>query len=169
MAEWDMVDWDHHRYDPNRLQVKTQNARCLTLLPEVEDMLRQRLERVRQRGGDARGPIFLNADGGAWEADSFSQRFRRLRNRCVRLGVIEPEKKGEKLVLYSHRHTRGTEMLRDEGIDLPTVSKEMGHANITTTVNHYLHLSQQDVNDAVRRARQARQRREQAESDGTKG
>jgi integrase len=160
MAEWDMIDWEHHRFDPDRLKVKTRNARSLTLLPEVEDMLLQRLERFRQKGLDTRGPIFLNAGGRPWDAVTFSQRFRRLRDRCVRLGLIEAEKKGEKLVLYSHRHTRGTEMLRDEGLDVTIVSKEMGHKNITTTVNHYLHLARQDVTDAVRRARDARLRQD---------
>jgi integrase len=153
MAEWSMVDWEHHRLDFDRREVKTRNARTLTLLPEVEDMLRRRLERVRQQGGDGRGRIFLNADGGPWEPTSFSQRFRRLRDRCVRLGLMEVEKQGEKLVLYSHRHTRNVEMIRDEGLDLSMASKEMGHANITTTVRHYLHLTKQDVNDAVRKAR----------------
>jgi integrase len=156
-AEWLMVDFEHHRLDPDRLQVKTRNARSLTLLPEVEEMLRGRLERTHRAGGDTRGHIFLNADGSPWEPTSFSQRFRRLRDRCVRLGLMEPEKKGEKLVLYSHRHTRNVEMIRDEGLDISIASKEMGHANISTTVKHYLHLTKKDVNDAVRKAREKRQ------------
>ena len=63
------------------------------------------------------------------------------------------EKSGEKLVLYSTRHTRSVEMIRDEGIDLSIASKEMGHANVSTTVRHYLHLTDQDVTDAVRRGK----------------
>jgi hypothetical protein len=46
-------------------------------------------------------------------------------------------------------------MLRHEKVDLFTVSKEMGHTNITTTTKHYLHLTDQDVNDPVRKARAA--------------
>jgi integrase len=155
-VEWSMVEWENHRVNLDRRKVKTRRPRTLTLVEEVEDMLRRRLERLRQQGGTPSGRIFLNADGGEWEPNAFSQRFRRLRNRCVRLGLIEAEKNGEKLVLYSHRHTRGVEMIRDEGLDISIASKEMGHANITTTVRHYLHLTDQDVNDAVRRARQAR-------------
>jgi integrase len=147
-AEWSMIDWNNHRINLDRRKVKTRGARTLTLLPEVEVMLRRRLERVADGGGH----IFLNASGGHWDAVAFSQRFRRLRDRCVRLGLIEAEKAGEKLVLYNTRHTRAVEMIRDEGLDVSIASKEMGHTNITTTVRHYLHLTDQDVTDAVRRA-----------------
>jgi integrase len=152
-AEWTMIDWDGHRLNLDRRKVKTRSARSLTLLPEVEEMLQRRLERVQGQGGETRGRIFLNADGGAWDGSCFSQRFRRLRDRCVRLKLIEAEKSGEKLVLYSTRHSRAVEMIRDEGLDVSIASKEMGHANITTTVRHYLHLTDQDVNAAVRRAK----------------
>lgn len=147
MVTWDMVDWDGHciRLDPRR--VKTRRARTLTLLPEVEDMLHRRRERT---GGE--GVIFRHARGGEWDEVSISQRFRRLRTRCVRLGLIKEEKNGEKLVLYSTRHTRNVEMIRDQGIDIAVASKEMGHAHISTTVKHYLHLTDGDVTEAVRRA-----------------
>ena len=42
-------------------------------------------------------------------------------------------------------------------LDVTIASKEMGHASITTTVNHYLHLTDEDVTQAVRQARQAQQ------------
>jgi len=145
MVAWDMIEWDNHcvRLDPRR--VKTRRPRTLTLLPEVEEMLRE-----RQKKTGSEGVIFRDAHGGEWDDVSFSQRFRRLRARCVRLGLLEEEKNGEKLVLYSTRHTRNVEMIRDEGIDLSIASKEMGHANISTTVRHYLHLTDSDVTDAVR-------------------
>ncbi len=44
-------------------------------------------------------------------------------------------------------------MIRDEDIDLSIASKEMGHANVSTTVRHYLHLSDRDVTDAVRKGK----------------
>ena len=154
-AEWVMIDWEAHQLRLDRGKVKTRSARCLTLVPEVEQMLKARLERVRQAGGDTHGRIFLNAGGGAWDAVAFSQRFRRLRDRCVRLGHVVKEKSGEKLVLYSTRHTRNVEMIRDEGVDLSVASKEMGHANVSTTVRHYLHLSDRDVTDAVRKGKGA--------------
>src|SRR5207247_8165357 len=79
MAEWAMLDWDNHRIALDRRRVKTRNARSLTLLPEVEEMLKRRLGRIRRAGDSLRGRIFLNADGGPWDTVSFSQRFRRLR------------------------------------------------------------------------------------------
>jgi len=155
MVTWDMVDWDNHcvRLDPRR--VKKRRARTLTLLPEVEEMLRAR----QKTGGE--GLIFRDAHGGDWEDVSFSQRFRRLRSRCARLGLIKEEKNGEKLVLYSTRHTRNVEMIHDEGIDIAVASKEMGHAHITTTVKHYLHLTDGDVTDAVRRAGRRKGKKEE--------
>jgi integrase len=153
-ACWTMIDWNNHRINLDRRKVKTRKSRSLTMTPDVEELLRRRLEVVRQKGGDTSGRIFRNADGGEWEAVSFSQRFRRLRNRCVRLGLLQAEKAGEKLVLYSTRHTRNVEMIRDEGIDVSIASKEMGHANVSTTVRHYLHLSKQDVTDAVRKGKE---------------
>jgi len=147
MVDWDMIHWDLHKIVLDQRQVKTRNTRPLTMLPEVEAMLRKRQART---GG--KGRIFLNADGGSWDAVTFSQRFRRLRNRCVRLKLIEAEKAGEKLVLYSTRHTRITEMLR-EGVGLAAASKEAGHQNASTTHRHYSHLSDSDVSDAVLRSR----------------
>ncbi len=149
-VEWDMIDWDNHRIHLDLQQVKTRRARSITLLPEVEEMLRSRRERT-----GAKGVIFMNQLGEPWDAVSFSQRFRRLRNRCVRLGLIESEKNGEKLVLYSTRHTRNVEMIRDDEVDLAIASKEMGHANISTTVKHYLHLTDREVADAVRAKRKS--------------
>lgn len=149
-VEWDMVHWDIHRIVLDSRRVKTRNARTLTMLPEVEEMLRKRQART---GGQ--GCIFLNAGGGEWGGVSFSQRFRRLRNRCVRLGLIASEKTGEKLVLYSTRHTRITEMLR-EGVGLAAASKEAGHKNASTTDRHYSHLSDSDVAEAVLRSHRYR-------------
>lgn len=148
MIAWDMIDWAGHcvRLDPAR--VKTRRPRTLTLLPEVEEMLLARKARV---GGE--GNVFRDGHGGEWEGVSFSQRFRRLRARCARLGLVKEEKNGEKLVLYSTRHTRNVEMIRDEGIDVAIASKEMGHAHISTTVKHYLHLTDGDVTEAVRKRR----------------
>ena len=73
--------------------------------------------------------IFRDAHGGEWDDVSFSQRFRRLRTRCVRLNLIKEEKNGEKLVLYSTRHTRSVEMIRDEGIDVAIYPERWEHSH----------------------------------------
>ncbi len=155
-VEWPMVDWDNHRINLDRRKVKTRRSRTLSLVGEVEEMLKRRLERVRQQGGDVGGRIFLNGWGQELHENGFSRRFRRLRGRCVALGLIQPVRAGEKLVLYNTRHTRAVEMIRDEGIDLYTASREMGHASITTTVKHYIHLTDKDVTEKVRSARQVK-------------
>ena len=66
-------------------------------VPEhVRPMLR---ELIALRGG--RGHVFLNERGRAWTKDALAVRFRRLRERAG----IGPDERGEKLVLYSSRHT----------------------------------------------------------------
>ena len=54
MAEWTMIDWEGHQMRLDRGKVKTRNARCLSLVPEVEAMLKARLVRVRAAGGKCR-------------------------------------------------------------------------------------------------------------------
>ena len=85
---------------------------------------------------------------------SFSQRFRRLRDRCVELGEIRPEKNGEKLVLYSTRHTRITELFV-EGNEHHVVMAESGHLTPMTT-ERYKHLADSYITERVRQNAGAR-------------
>ena len=45
------------------------------------------------------------------------------------------------------RHTHATELIR-EGVQMAYVQKRLGHANIQTTLNTYVHLSDEDMKEA---------------------
>jgi integrase/recombinase XerD len=143
VLDWHMVDWDHHQIRIPADRTKTRQPRTITLLPEVEAMLRDRRART---GGS--GLIFPSQQGGVVSAGGLSGQWRKLVNKCVRLGLIEAEKLGERLVPYSARHTTCVRLL-NLGVNLKAVSLEMGHANVQTTSQHYAHLSSQDVTNTV--------------------
>lgn len=48
------------------------------------------------------------------------------------------------------RHTFCTRLLKN-GVDIATVSKLAGHANLNTTINHYINISKAEKKDAVDR------------------
>jgi site-specific recombinase XerD len=83
------------------------------------------------------------------KANSFAQRFRRLFQRCVKLGLIEEEKAGEKIVPYTTRHSRITELFI-EGNDHAVVMFDAGHV-VPATTERYKQLSASHVADAIRR------------------
>jgi site-specific recombinase XerD len=84
------------------------------------------------------------------KGNTFSQRFRRLFLRCVEQGLIEKEKGGERLVLYSSRHTRITELVV-QGLPMKVITDETGH-KIPTTTQRYTHLADEFITETVRRA-----------------
>ncbi len=146
--EWDEVDLAAHRIVPHPSKVKTRRRRVITLLPAVEEILRARRKQVCLHLGKAEGLVFPTMAGEEIEPVSFSQRFRRLRQRAADAGDIEAEKKGEKLVLYSTRHTRITEMFV-EGNEQHVVMAESGHV-VPMTTERYKHLADDYVTNRVR-------------------
>ena len=54
----------------------------------------------------------------------------------------------QKCGLHALRHSFGS-FLVSEGVDIATVSKLMGHRDITTTYNIYIHVLQQQQIDAI--------------------
>ncbi|MDR9900253.1 site-specific integrase [Aetokthonos hydrillicola Thurmond2011] len=53
--------------------------------------------------------------------------------------------------LHAHlfRHTHGTDLIR-QGWDISYVQKRLGHANIQTTINTYIHLNNDDLKSAYK-------------------
>lgn len=147
-VEWDEVDLANHRIVMVPRKIKTRRRRVVTLLPEVEAILEARRQAVIREKGQATGLVFPS---GEEEIDrvSFSQRFRRLRMRAVAAGDIRELVKGEKLVLYSTRHTRITEMFV-EGNEQHVVMAESGHV-VPATTERYKHLADDYVTSRVRR------------------
>jgi integrase len=81
----------------------------------------------------AKGHVFLNTDGNPWTRTALHSQMRRLRER-----VGLKAKAGENIVLYSNRHTYGTENVgKVSDIELAEL---MGHTD-TGTTRRYVHLN----------------------------
>jgi integrase/recombinase XerD len=88
--------------------------------------------------------VFLNARGKPYTKDCLVEKMSRLRERA---GITM--KGGERLVLYSARHTFGTETVGKIGdIELAEL---MGHSDLQMT-RHYTHLNAERLRDIQRRA-----------------
>jgi integrase len=151
---WPMVKWATHccviptpQHKTGRTQ-KEKKPRTIPMPTVIERLLRWR--QARSTGSPL---VFPAEDGGRWGKDVFSRKFRRLRDRA---GI--PEKGGEQLVLYSHRHTRLTEL----GLALPAaiLQQVAGHTTFAMT-QRYLHNGDHQIADAVRIADDELRRRRQ--------
>lgn len=78
-----------------------------------------------------------------------SQRAPRMHRDAVRRWL---EQTGEGLGFHIHphmlRHTFCTRLIKN-GVEISTVSKLAGHANLNTTMKHYIHISKQEKQNAV--------------------
>jgi integrase len=162
--QWDFIQWDKNRIVYPADMVKNRRRREVTMIDRVKDVLLARRERIEQKGGKAAGRVFPAVGKDArgkraavaadrdQKANSLSQRFRRLVNLCVALGLIEKEKAGERIVCYLTRHTRITELFV-EGLDHAVVMHDAGHV-IPTTTERYKHLAGSHVAEQIRRREQ---------------
>jgi integrase len=64
-------------------------------------------------------------------------------------GLFRSLKKKTSIDAYSHllRHTHATDLIRS-GMDMAYVQKRLGHSSIQTTVNTYVHLTNDDMKEA---------------------
>jgi len=147
-VEWDEVDFAAHRIVMIPRKIKTRRRRVITLLPAVEEILLKRQLACIAEHSKAQGLVFPAMSGEEWNRVSFSQRFRRLRGRAARAGDLQEVKKGEKLVLYSTRHTRITELFV-QGNEQHVVMAESGHV-VPSTTERYKHLADDYITNRVR-------------------
>lgn len=161
------LKWAYIRFEKHQIVfppevIKTKSRRAVTMLDTVEEVLKERKRRLEARRLKPKGYVFPGAGKDEQgkrvaaagdqektiEANSFSQRFRRLCDRCVELGLIEEEKGGERLVLYSSRHTRITELVASN-IPMKAVMDEAGH-KVPATTNRYTHLADEYQTGIIR-------------------
>jgi integrase len=110
----------------------------------LPDTLAKLLRWLARISNDPRDHVFLNSDGKPWTRTALHSQVRRLRER-VGLTV----KAGENVVLYSTRHTFGTETVgKVSDIELAEL---MGHTDIGTT-RRYIHLNFERLRHIQRRA-----------------
>lgn len=91
--------------------------------------------------------VFLNARGGPYTKDCLCRKMRRV---CDRAGITV--KAGERLVLYSNRHTFATES--SGRITDMELAELLGHTD-TRTTRRYVHFNIPRLRDIQRRARKS--------------
>jgi integrase len=158
--KWEHVKFDQHLIVLPGTSSKNRRRREVTITEQVEKVLRARQQRMEKWGVGTKGRYVFPLPGlveGVRTAgvgdrpqgkSKFAQRFRRLVERCVAKSLIEKEVNGERIVPYTTRHTRCTEMF-SLGHDHATVQHDMGHTNPRTT-ERYKHLAGSDVARKIR-------------------
>lgn len=162
LLRWEHIRWSSFQIVIELTAVKTRKRREVTLLDAVIERLQKRRKRLRERGKKCGESEFvfcrpgLDKDGvktaGLGDepvtSNSFSQRFRRVFLICVKKGLIEKEKNGERIVCYSTRHSRISELVR-EGHQQSVIMEEAGHKTPAVTLR-YIHLTSKEVVDRIR-------------------
>jgi site-specific recombinase XerD len=125
------------------LHGKGDKARVVGLDAGAWGVLQRWLDQRSSLGISARRPVFCTLGGSPVQASY-------VRNLLPRLA----KKAGVEKRVHPHglRHTHASE-LRQEGVDLGIIGKQLGHASIATTARYIDHLCPQAVVDAM----QARQ------------
>jgi integrase len=142
---WSQVDFDNHilviRKHKSRRTAKVKKPRIIHLPPATEKMLRWRLRACGQSEH-----VFLNGDDLPWSYNALRCRMRRLR---VKAG-IGPDENGEEVVLYTARHTFGTQAAA-AGVSDRRLADLMGHTDPKMT-QKYIHLANPDLRRAAMEA-----------------
>ena len=149
--QWEKVDFEHSRVKIDKSLVisksmgtylgntKTSDIRYLNLPRETMDLLRQHRRdqlRLQLANGDRwrhSGFVFTTDDGGNMSPDSITGWLDAFSARHS-LPHINP---------HAFRHTVASVLLAN-GTDVVTVSKQLGHASVSTTENFYSHIIEEN-------------------------
>ena len=149
--QWDKVDFENSRIKIDKALVtskskgtylgntKTSDIRYLNLPRETMELLRQhKLDQLRLQlaNGDRwrhSGFVFTTDDGGNMRPDSITGWLKDFSARHS-LPHINP---------HAFRHTVASVLLAN-GTDIVTVSKQLGHATVSTTENFYSHIIEEN-------------------------
>jgi integrase len=139
---WDHVNLEHHcwviRDHKASRTAKDKKPRVVPMPPIVEKLLQWRL---KEYGRTAY--VFLNEDGERWTSNALRCRMRRLRDRAR----IAPDENGEKIVMYTARHSYATAAVAS-GVSDRRLADLMGHTTSKTT-QRYVHLAHSDLYQAA--------------------
>ena len=142
---WSQVNFEAHviviRHHKTRRTSKKQKPLLIQLVPIVENLLRWRLKKYGQTE-----KVFLNSRRKPWTVNALRCRMRSLR---VVTG-IGPDENGERIVMYTTRHSFGTGACA-KGVADRRLADLMGHTD-TKTTQKYIHLANPDLQDAARQA-----------------
>lgn len=148
---WQAVDLDQGLWILHHHKTVTRQRRPMPRIIPLDTTVWNLCRWLRRNNPPAANNVFLGRNGQPFGKDTVCRKMARLRERAgIKL------KGGEQLVLYSARHTFGTESSgRISDIELANL---MGHTDIRTT-QRYVHLNTDRLRDALRRATARDERR----------
>ena len=137
-----LIEAAHYKPDRGRVELPPAQAkgkrrwRVIYLTDRAEAIVRGRV------AARPDGPVFVNTDGNAWDAQNFNCRFFRLH-----------KKVGTKYALTALRHSFCQRML-EAGVDHTTVAALMGHSNAVMVSTTYSHMDKAKdfLRDELKRA-----------------
>lgn len=153
-AKWPDIDLDRGIWtiDKHKTRKKTKRAKMIALVPEAVQLLihvagaiapvSDTLPMKSLLASQADSFVFLNTRGRPWSIINLGQQINRLKRRH---GLTF------KASLHGIRHRFGSASVA-AGAPIMLVSKQMGHASVTTTQKYYVDLSEEM--DAIRNAAQ---------------
>lgn len=128
------LHWDDIDYTKNTITIKrsvssfgvtstktTSSYRTLIVSKDTLEMLK------KYKKHDTK--VFVNAIYSYLSPNLLSKKFKIL---CNRLGIVNQH-------FHNLRHTNATWLI-NQGVDIATVSRRLGHSNISTTLNTYTHF-----------------------------
>jgi len=132
--------WPEVDFGTNTIRVfaSTSKSKAQREIPMVPQ-LRDRLMAMEGEAADPEGPVFANRDGRAWN-NNLDRRFKR----CLRRAGIDPSD----VSLHTLRHTFATALIL-AGANIVPVSKLLGHATVTLTLNTYAHALPDNLREAI--------------------
>lgn len=141
---WEWVDLESKLWIiPDHKTVTRQanpQPRIIPLPDEITEMCRT----LALRPHKPQDHVFLNKFGNPYTKDCFVRKMARLRKRA---GI--EAKAGEQVVLYSNRHTYGTE--KSARVSAIELAELMGHTDVRTTQG-YTHFNTERLHEIQRRA-----------------
>jgi site-specific recombinase XerD len=138
------IDWERNLITIHR--DKGGKGRTITIDDEAMNILRVWAERRSSLGVNGRHPFFCATNKKALGNALKSSHYRRTIKKLQRKAGID-----KRCHLHALRHTAASELL-EEGIDIATISRQLGHAHISTT-SRYVHQLRPDLANQKLKAR----------------
>jgi site-specific recombinase XerD len=117
------------------LHGKGNKARVCGIDPQALAVIQRWLDRRAELGITGRSPVFCTLDGSGIASVYVRNLLRRLGAKCGLLKRVHP---------HGLRHTHASE-LRQEGIDIGIICRQLGHANTAVTARYLDHVCPKSV------------------------
>lgn len=144
---WEWVDLERRLWVIPQHKTVTQQANPMPRLIPLPDAVLAMCQELAQKPHRPTDRVFLNRRGRPYTKDCFARKMSRLRTRA---GI--EDKAGERIVLYSNRHTFGTE--KSGRVSAIELAELMGHTDVRTT-HRYTHFDVDRLHEIQRRAQGA--------------